>query len=357
MNTAYRAALLAAAVALTSACGNGPAPVERVPPAPDLQTLVVDPTPLVRERSWDGVVEAVDQATLSAQTGGRVVELPFDVNDYVDAGAVVVRFTDVEQAAGQRRAQAALAAAQAAAAEAEAEFKRIAEVYERRLVPRTQYDQAVARRDTARANLEAARAAVREAGEQLDYTVIRAPYSGIVTERHVQIGETVQPGQPLVSGLSLARLRVNVDVPQSDIAAIRQQQRAAVRLADGRRIEADALTIFPFADPQTHTFKVRVDLPEADTGLHPGMTVKTAFVLGETERLTVPVSALLQRSEITGVYVVADDGRVSLRQIRTGRRDGERIEVLAGLLPGERIAADPVAALTWLADSRDATQP
>jgi multidrug resistance efflux pump len=81
---------------------------------------------------------------------------------------------------------------------------------------------------------EAARAAVREAGEQVDYTVVRAPYSGILTERHVQVGETVRPGQPLVSGLSLAQLRVEVEIPQGDLAAIREQSKAAILLDDGR---------------------------------------------------------------------------------------------------------------------------
>jgi RND family efflux transporter MFP subunit len=335
-----------------TACGGEPAPTPPVAGTAQLETRVVEPERGVRERSWDGVVEAVHQATLSAQTGGRVTELPFDVNDYVEAGEVVVRFTDVEQQSGRRRAEAALAAAQAAANEAEAEYARIAEVYERRLVARSQLDQATARRDSARAQLDAARAALRESGEQVDYTVIRAPYSGILTERHVEVGETVRPGQPLVAGLSLARLRVNVDVPQSDILAIRQQGRAAVLLGDGRRIEAADVVVFPFADPQSHSFRVRVELPEAETGLQPGMTVKTAFVLGDSERLMVPVSALVRRSEVTAVYVVAEDGPVTLRQLRVGHRHDDRVEVLAGLTAGERIALDPVAALAALAAAR-----
>ena len=89
--------LLAAAVVLAG-CGDEPVSTDRSPlPAAELATLEVTPQSAPRERSWDGVVEAVNQATLSAQTGGRVIELPFDVNDFVEAGEVVVRFTDVEQ--------------------------------------------------------------------------------------------------------------------------------------------------------------------------------------------------------------------------------------------------------------------
>jgi RND family efflux transporter MFP subunit len=342
-----------AALLLLAACGQASqAPPAAALPTPDFETVEVTRDSAPRERVWDGVVEAVHQATLSAQTGGRVLELPYDVNDYVKAGDVVVRFTDVEQQSGRRRAEAALASAQASFTEAEAEHARIAEVYERRLVAKSQLDQATARRDSARAGLDAARAAVREAGEAVDYTVVRAPYSGILTERHVEVGETVRPGQPLVSGLSLDRLRVNVDVPQSEVSAIREQQRAAVLLDDGRRIEAEKLTIFPFADPATHSFKLRLDLPEVATGLQPGMIAKAAFVLGDAQRILIPAASLVTRSEVSAVYVVDSENRVSLRQVRPGHRFGERVEVLAGLSEGERIALDPVAALTWMTARR-----
>lgn len=339
--------ILASALLLLAACGQqAPAPAERAPVA--FETLEVKAVPSVRERHWDGVVEAVSQATLSAQTAGRVLELPFDVNDYVEAGQVVVRFTDVEQVSAQRRAEAALNAARADLAEAEADFRRTEELVGRQLLARAALDQARARRDAARAALESARAGLSEAGEQVDYTVIRAPYSGILTERHVDVGEAVQPGQPLVSGLSLNRLRVNVDVPQSDVAAIREHLQAAVLLPGGRRLQADQVIVFPYADPRTHSFQVRVELPEAETGLQPGMTVKTAFKLGEQRRVMVPASALVRRSEVTAVYVVGEDNRVSLRQVRLGHQVDDRVEVIAGLAEGERIAADPLAALAHL---------
>jgi RND family efflux transporter MFP subunit len=306
-----------------------------------------------RERIWDGVIEAVNQATLSAQTGGRVLELPFDVDDYVPAGAVVARFTDVEQQSAQRRAQAALAAAESTARAAEADYERIREIHARKLVAKAQLDQATARRDGARAALDSARAALRESAEQVDYTVIRAPYSGILTQRHVQVGETVRPGQALISGISLGELRVEVQVPQSDVVAIRQHRQAAVILdaLKGERLEAREVVVFPNADPLTHSFRVRLELPTRETGLHPGMTVKVAFTVGEAQRLLVPASALLQRSEVRAVYVLDAQG-VALRQVRTGHRYGERIEILTGLAEGERIAADPVAAGQWLAKSR-----
>lgn len=342
MRTHLLAISLTAALSL-AACG-ADAPTSAPASSASLTTLTLKPEPAARERTWDGVVQAVNRATLAAQTAGRVVELPFDVNDYVKAGDVVVRFTDVEQRSGRAQADAALKAAQAQSAEAQADQQRIAGLAERQLVSRQQLDQATARRDSARANLAAAQAGVRQAGEQVDYTVVRAPYSGLITERFVQIGETVRPGQPLIAGLSLAQLRVEVQVPQADIAAIREHKTAVVRLADGRDVPAEKLIVFPYADANTHTFTVRLELPEVETGLQPGNSAKVRFKLGEAERLLVPATALVRRSEVQGVYVVTAEGSVVLRQIRLGHAFADRVEVLAGLSAGDVVALDPVAA-------------
>ena len=299
-----------------------------------------------RERIWDGRIEAVNRATVSAQTSGRIAELPFDVNDFVDAGEVVMRFTDTEQRAALDGAQATLAEARARLANAETEFQRAETMIANNTISRSRFDQARAERDSARARLDAAVAGVEAAREQLEYTVVRAPYAGIVSERHVELGELVSPGQPLISGLSLQSLRVNVDVPQSLFHEVRTIAKAAA-YANGERIEAESLTFFPVADDAANTFRVRVNLPDGAITLYPGMFIKVGFIVGESERLLVPVEAVIRRSELSGVYVV-DGETVSLRQVRLGRRYGESIEVLAGLNDGESVATDPVSAGIWL---------
>lgn len=311
-------------------------------------TATVDYEVAPRERVLDGRVEAVNQGTVSAQTSGRIAELPFDVNDFVDAGAVVARFTDVEQRAALDRAEADLAEARARLANAETEFERAEKMIANNTISQSRFDQAKAERDSARARLDAAVAGVETAREQLEYTVVRAPYAGIVSERHVELGELVSPGQPLISGLSLQSLRVNVDVPQSLFHEVRTIAKAAAYV-NGKRIEAESLTFFPVADDAANTFRVRVNLPDGAVTLYPGMFIKVGFVVGETKRLLVPADAVVRRSELSAVYVV-DGDNVSLRQVRLGRKYGEAIEVLAGLNEGETVATDPVRAGIWLKD-------
>lgn len=337
--------MLIVALMLASGCGGSPPALPASASRSELATMAIAAETVRREQAWDGVVEAINQATMSAQTAGRILELPYDVNDYVEAGAVIVKFSNVEQLSTQRRAEAQIASAQATFNEAQANYQRIAEIFARKLVAKAQLDQAVAQRDGARAALQAAQAAQREASQLVDYTVVRAPYSGYVTKRYVQVGESVQAGQPLIAGLSLVGLRVDVQVPQSAIDAIRRYNAADVLLdAEGsKRLGVSKLTIFPYADAETHTFSVRADLPAEASGLYPGMTVKIAFNVGEAQRFLIPESALVQRSEVSGVYVIAEN-RASLRQIRLGHRFGDRVEVLAGLQAGDKIALDPNAA-------------
>jgi RND family efflux transporter MFP subunit len=295
------------------------------------------------ERLLDGTVEAVNQATLSAQTAGRVAEINFDVNDRVPAGAVILRIRSTEQASGLAQAQAAMNEAKAREAEAQTRYDRINDMYQRRVVAKATLDEVSAARDAAVARLVAARAGLESAREGVSYTEIRAPYAGVVTQRHVQVGEAVAPGTPLMSGASLDALRVEVDVPQSVIAQARAVRKAAVYV-DGRRIEATGVTLFPSAEPQSSTFRARIELPKDVEGLAPGMFVKVGLVLGEDDRLLVPRSAVVERSEMRAVYVVAPDGGVALRQVRLGHVRGDRVEILAGVVAGERIALDPAAA-------------
>ena len=323
----------AALLISASASAQGPEMLERAAAAYESAAL---------ERVFDGTVEAVHQATVSAQTAGRIAEVGYDVDDYVEAGAVLIRFTDVEQRSALRQAEAQLAEARARRTEADEEYRRAQNLRERGLGSQRDLDTALASQKTAAARVASAESAVEAARQQLEYTVVTAPYPGIVTERHVEVGESVAPGQPLMSGLSLDRLRVVVDLPQSVASQVRRDPAAALITEEGR-VEADSITLFPIADPVTNTFRVRLELPEGQYGLYPGMFVKAAFRMGEAERLLVPSSSVLHRSEVTAVYVIGDNG-VRLRQVRTGQSFGNRTEILSGLSAGEQVALDPVRA-------------
>ncbi|RMG38183.1 MAG: efflux RND transporter periplasmic adaptor subunit [Gammaproteobacteria bacterium] len=320
--------------------------------AGELETAGATVVEVPRVYQLDGTVEAVNASTVGAQTSGQVKEVRFDVDDLVKAGSVIVVIDDTQQRAALAQAQANLRQAQAQLADAEKEYNRIRKVFARNAVSKAVMDKTRAARDQARAAVAAARAAVIQAQQQLEYTRVKAPYTGIVTERQIEVGEVVAPGTPLMSGISLERLRVNVDVPQSLVEAVRTQRRGAV-LIGKQWVPARKVTVFPVADPTTDTFKVRMQLPSGVKGVYPGMYLKAALEVGKRNVLVVPPQAVVFRSEVVGVYVVDDEGRVSLRHIRLGKPlvDG-RFVVLSGLSAGERVAIDPQAAVRELIAQR-----
>jgi RND family efflux transporter MFP subunit len=316
--------------------------------AAELASITVQKQTVPQERSFDGVIEAVNQSTVSAQTSGRVTEINYDVDDIVPKGAVILRIRDSEQRSRLQQSQAGLSEAEARYKEAEADYKRIKDIYAQRLIAKSDLDRAEAAFHAAKARLEQARGRVGETQEQQGYTVIRAPFSGIVTKRFVELGESVSAGQPLMAGMSLEQLRAIVTVPQAFVKAMRAHGKASVELADGQRLEVASMRIFPYADESSHAVSVRVNLPAGDFGIYPGMFVKVGFVTGEREAIQVPVASVAHRSELTALYVIGDDGRIGFRQVRLGniqrRVSGDQVEVLAGLESGEKVALDPIAA-------------
>lgn len=329
---------------LLSACSDGEGPAApATAEAVTLETVVVAAGEDGGERLFDGIVEAVQQATITAQTAGRIVALERDVDDPVRRGQVILRLSGVEQKANLDAARQALAEAGAMATEARARYARVKDLAAQRLLSQADLDRVTADRDAAEARFAAARAGVAAAQEQFGYTQVSAPFDGVVTARHVDVGEAVNPGQPLAAVAALGALRVNVDVPQALAEAIRALDRARIYAGD-RAIDSAGLTVFPAAASGSNTVRVRVELPQGVADLYPGMFVKAGFRSDAPVALRVPLTTVVRRSEVTAVYVVSAEGQVQLRQVRLGRQLGGQVEVLAGLAAGERVAADPVAA-------------
>ncbi|MCP4388933.1 MAG: efflux RND transporter periplasmic adaptor subunit [Gammaproteobacteria bacterium] len=310
-----------------------------------LQTVTSARVSMPLEYLVDGVVEARQQATLSAEVAGKIESVNFDVDDFVEKGEIILQIRDRDYRAQQKKAHAALDEANANLQDMQLEYKRSQNLRQQKLISQAVFDKAKANRKAAQARKAAAEASLAQADEQLDHTVLRAPYSGVVVERHVEPGEAVNPGQPIMTGYGLGELRVTARVPQSMIGGLRQHRSARViLLEDGQVLEVSKITIHPFANPQNHSFPVRLDLPTTENRLYPGMLVKVALTIGSSERLLLPQQALVSRSEVNAVYVIGADGRLAFRQVRPGNRYGEQVEILAGLDENEIIALDPVRA-------------
>lgn len=301
---------------------------------------------VARTYSADGLVEATRQSTVSAQIGGRVKEINFDVGDRVSKGQVILRIDERETAQVLAGSQAQVLQAQANMHNAKAAYERARQLFAQKFISQAALDKAQADYKVALAQAAASEAYTGQASLAHGYTAVVAPYSGIVAARLVELGELVLPGKPLMTGYDPAEMRVVASVPQDRLAEVGAQPEAMVEAPSlNRWIKPASLTVQPVADARTHSTQVRVYLPKNEAGIYPGMFVRVHFVVGKANRLVIPASAVLRRGEVVAVYVVDEKGGVRLRQVRLGEAASDgAVEVLAGLSPGEKVALDPVKA-------------
>lgn len=322
---------------------------------PTLATAVTDgaPTITVAYKSYpnwialDAIVEPTKAATVSAQTSGRIIKLNYDVNDIVVENASLLEITSKEQGALLATAEAEYARANAQNFEAQAQLQRYKKLFPQGAISEGSMDEAQANAKSTQQAVSAAKAGIVQATESLKYTAVSAPFAGVVTQKHVEQGETVSPGQALYSGYSLMQMRAVTQVPQRYINALKQRPKFKLTLANGKKIYSDKLNIFSFVDQASHSYKVRIELPTTVSGLIPGSLVKAEFISGQRQTMRIPQSALITMNELAAVYLQQNNQWV-LNQIRVGHRDEDTIEVLSGLTNGDVIAQDAYQTLLRL---------
>lgn len=277
----------------------------------------------------EAVVEAVKQATVAAQLQGRVVEVRADAGQRVKQGEVLMRLDAREAAEGA-------AGSQAQYLQAKAQYERSKNLHGQKFISQAALDQAEATFKAAQANAGAS-------GATLSHATVTAPISGIVAQRHTELGEMASPGKPLITVFDPKGLRVTASVPQYKLAEVRKASRAKVEFPEiGVWVDAAKVEVLPTADARTHAVTARVYLPDDLQNVIPGMFARVHFITGVAKKLTVPASAVVRRGEVSALYVLSEGGP-RLRQVRLGEAvAGGDLEVLAGLSAGEKISLDPV---------------
>lgn len=325
------------------------APAARaVAPAP-VPTALVGTGGQTASLDLEGSLQAVQQSTVAAQVGGNVLQLAVKAGDRVKAGALLARIDDRDLQAGLAGGDAGVAQAAANLAQAQAAFNRTRDLRAQGFVSPAALDVADSQLQAAQAAHRQAQAGRSQAALARSFAQVSAPFDAVVLATHVEAGDLAAPGRPLVTLYAPGRLRAVVQLPMSRSALARAAAQVSVQLPDGSRVVPVARTELPTADPVSQTVEWRLELPPAAlAGLSPGQPVQVRFAGAPTtgaasSRLVLPLSAVLQRGELSGVYAVQGEAFV-LKAVRLGARQGDGVEVLAGLKAGERIALDPVRA-------------
>jgi RND family efflux transporter MFP subunit len=300
----------------------------------------------------DGVVQAVKQSTIAAQTTGRIATFTVKAGDKVRAGQVLATIDDREAQVGMQHAQAQVNQADADLRNAQAQMERTRDLQAQGFISKAALDTADAQYQSAKAQREQAAASTRQSALAQGYTRVTAPLDGWVLQTFAQAGDLAVPGSPLLVVYAPQPLRAVVQVPASRSQAVRQARQTAVLVESGQGVTQSIAPLnrleVPSSDPVSQTTEWRMDLPakEAST-LLPGQQVRVSFMGADmgtsAAHLLVPAAAVVRRGELSAVYV-ASGKTFALRAVRLGRVSTEGVEVLAGLHAGEVVATDPVRA-------------
>lgn len=327
-------------------CGGLPAALHAagLPAAPALVSGSTAPS------GFDGVVEAVRQTVIAAQVPGAVIELAVKVGDRVAAGQLLLRIDARTADQNVVASDAQVQAARAALALASQEYNRQQQLFQKQYISQAALERAESEFKASQAQANAQLAQAGAARTQTGLHLVRAPFAGVVADLPVSLGDMAMPGRPLLTLYDPAALRVSVAVPQTVAARLAAGQLPKVELPGLPAVTPLRLQQLPTADAATHTVTLRLDLPANLAGVSPGMFARLwlpaagAAASGAAEVLSVPRTAIVRRAEMTGLYVLDTQGRPLLRQVRLGRVDGDRVEVLSGLMAGEAVVTDAQAA-------------
>ena len=319
-----------------------------------------------------GYVTARRQATVSAKITGKVTQVTIEEGMRVKEGEILARLDDTEAKAALSLARAQLSAARSQMAEiraqldqAERDFTRQQELLRRQLVSEQSMDAAQAQRDTLRAKLAATEEQVKVAQQsqsvaqvQLDNTVIRAPFSGVVIAKSAQPGEMISPisagGGFTRTGIGtivdMDSLEIQVDVNESFINRVTAEQpvEATLNAYPDWKIPGSVIAIIPTADRSKATVKVRIALKSKDPRIVPDMGIRVAFLTTQptagapppVPAVLVPTDAVRGEGTSAAVFVHAGD-RVERRPVTLGQAVGTEREVVSGLKAGERVVVAP----------------
>src|SRR5690554_6397480 len=339
MKLIYTSILFSAVLAFTS-CGNSSEEknFDQTPPVSVTVSSVAaeNNSPFL---TASGKIEAANSATLSTRMMGFVDKVHVNVGQNVTKGELLVSINNSDLSAKQAQTSAGISEAQAAFNNAEKDYQRFQNLFAENSASQKELDDQRARYEMAKARLEGAKQMRNEVQSQFAYVNLRAPFSGIVTNKFIEAGDMANPGMPLVSVEGPGNFEVTASVPESEISKIKSGTEVQVIVKSSDKILPGTVTeVSSSASNTGGQFLVKVILDKTDASILSGMYATVQFPIEKTTDITavlVPEEALVKRGQLTGIYTVSQSTAAILRLLRVGRTFGDNVEILSGLSSDE----------------------
>ncbi|EAR01817.1 efflux RND transporter periplasmic adaptor subunit [Maribacter sp. HTCC2170] len=290
--------------------------------------------------SASGKIEAVNSANLSTRMMGHVDKIYVQVGDKVRKGQQLISISNTDLTAKLGQVNASITEARAAYTNADKDYKRFTALFNENSASQKELDDITANYNMAKARLEGAKQMKNEVNAQFSYANIRAPFTGTVTNKFINVGDMANPGMPLLEVESPGKFQVLAMVPESEILQIKANTEVDVVLKSlEETVKGKVVEVSTSAKNTGGQFMVKVELDKSDVNIMSGMyaTVRFPVAKNETsETVMIPLDAIVNNGQLTGVYTVSESNTALLRWLRLGRTIGDQIEVLAGLTAEEQ---------------------
>jgi RND family efflux transporter MFP subunit len=304
----------------------------------ETMTVQAQDLPIVIETV--GRIQPDREVLVSAEIPGKIKDYGADVGDRVTKDQLLVQIDPTDYQLALREAETNLSAALIYLSAARKAYERFQTLLPKKVISQDNFDKIEAEFEAARARKEQAEVGVAITRERLAKAGIRAPFSGMVAERHIEKGQWIAAGMPVMSILDLRRVRAKVFLTERDFVHIDRKDpvKIVAEAYPERSLSGSIDRIDIEADTMTNTFGIEILVDNPATILKAGMSVRTSITaLVLRDIILIPQSVVIFRDRGTEVFIVGDDGRAEVRAVKLGRRSGNLIQVTEGLGVGDRL--------------------
>jgi len=351
-NYLYQIVLPISIVLILSSCQKEQKTIEIIRP---VRTEQVFSTGGARSRSFTGVVKSGSESRLSFKVPGTVQRVSVEIGDKVKSGALLVKLDPTDYDIQVKEAENARDLARASEVQSKANYERVRTLYENRSASKSALDAARAAYESAHEQDNIAKKRRKLARRQLEYTELRAPVSGAVSEVRIEENENVQAGQTVIIFSSGSKMEVQITMPEMLIAQVHEGDDVLVSLdaVAGKSFKAKVTEVGVSSTSYSTTYPVIVQLADKDPGIRPGMAAEVSFEFkasGDSDDIVVPPLAVGEDRLGRFVFVVepADSGYgiVHKKPVIIGELDSEGIRIVEGLNDGEYLVIAGVSKIT-----------
>lgn len=293
-----------------------------------------------------GQVEAAHSVNISTRAMGYITQMPVKVGDRVKAGQLLFAVNSADIHAKRAQTDAMIAQADAALNNAKKDYDRFTTLYKQQSASAKELDQVTLQYQSAKAAAEAARQMKNEVSANLSYTTVTAPFTGIITQKMMDAGSMATPGMPVLTIEQAGSLQVSASVAENQIGSLKVGDPAVLKIASAEKtIEGKVIQLNPSSQFSGGQYIVKISIPADTKQLYAGMFVHVQFpvkaaaraaVSGESGAVMIPVKAIINRDQLTGVYTISAQNTALLRWVRLGKTTGDQVEVLSGLAKNEQ---------------------